>query len=472
MSTVWPLALKRYGVAVLWVLIALGARLLSGPVLGNSYPFLFFTPAVFVSAVYAGFGPGLLATIFSALIAKYIFVPPSYSLSLQDPADLLGLLVYLTTGVLMSWLGARLLSRNEQIDDVRPEVGAQKRLSETTELMDDVFENMSDGFFALDRSWRCTFVNRRGAEIARRSKEELIGRRVMEVFPDAAEQMDYAYYQRAMREQEPASFENYYEPYGLWYETRIQPSQTGLSVLVRDITARKGRETEFAHLAAIVTSSDDAIVSKTLEGIITSWNAAAERLFGYQAAEAIGQPITIIIPEDRLEEEAYILERIRNGEAVEHLETVRRRKDGELVDISLTISPVKVDGRIIGASKIARDIRGRKQANEMLQEQADLLDISHDAIFVWEIGGGIQYWNAAAQQLYGYSRSEALGQVSHRLLKTVHASGSQFFEDQIVADRHWQGELVHTTRDNRQIAVESRQVVVERRGKILVMETN
>jgi PAS domain S-box-containing protein len=116
-----------------------------------------------------------------------------------------------------------------------------------------------------------------------------------------------------------------------------------------------------ARLAAIVESSDDAIVSKDLNGVIRTWNAGAERLFGYTAAEAVGQPITIIIPPERLDEEPEILRRIRRGERVEHFDTVRRRKDGTAIDISLTISPI-VDrrGTIVGASKIARDITDRR----------------------------------------------------------------------------------------------------------------
>jgi PAS domain S-box-containing protein len=119
------------------------------------------------------------------------------------------------------------------------------------------------------------------------------------------------------------------------------------------------------QMAAIVSSSDDAIISKNLDGVILSWNLGAERLFGYTADEAIGKPITLIIPTDRLDEEPAILERLRKGERVDHFETVRKKKDGTLVNISLTISPVKDDlGRVIGASKVARDITERKQAEE------------------------------------------------------------------------------------------------------------
>jgi PAS domain S-box-containing protein len=130
-----------------------------------------------------------------------------------------------------------------------------------------------------------------------------------------------------------------------------------------DITDRKSAELATQRLASIVESSDDAIVGKDLDGIITSWNAGAERIFGYRAEEVIGKLITILIPADRHDEEPKILDRIRRGERIDHYETVRLRKDGTPVEISLTVSPIKdASGKIVGASKIARDITARKQA--------------------------------------------------------------------------------------------------------------
>jgi PAS domain S-box-containing protein len=140
---------------------------------------------------------------------------------------------------------------------------------------------------------------------------------------------------------------------------------TGYIGFCVDITDQRLAEEECAYARAIIASSDDAILSRTLEGIITSWNPAAERIFGYTAAEARGKPIDIIIPPDRLEEERQILERLRRGEPIERYETVRRAKDGHTFDISLTTSPVKdASGRIIGASKIVRDITDQKRMEE------------------------------------------------------------------------------------------------------------
>jgi PAS domain S-box-containing protein len=142
----------------------------------------------------------------------------------------------------------------------------------------------------------------------------------------------------------------------------------------RDITERRLIETALLEseqrlrwLASLVESSDDAIVSKNLDGVITSWNSGAERIFGYSASEAIGQPITLVIPEDRQSEEREILTRIRRGERIDHFETVRRSKRGSLIVVSLTVSPVKdANGKIVGASKIARDISEQKRNQELI----------------------------------------------------------------------------------------------------------
>jgi PAS domain S-box-containing protein len=158
-------------------------------------------------------------------------------------------------------------------------------------------------------------------------------------------------------------------------ESRQQLLSDGTVIEVnRDVTERKQiqadlRESEqqLRWLASLVQSSDDAIVSKNLDGIITSWNKGAERVFGYTAEEAIGQPITIVIPQDRQDEERTILTRIRRGERIEHFETVRQRKHGSIIWVSLTISPVKnAEGKIVGASKIARDITEQKRTSDQI----------------------------------------------------------------------------------------------------------
>ena len=158
-------------------------------------------------------------------------------------------------------------------------------------------------------------------------------------------------------------------------ESRQQLLDDGTVIEVnRDVTERtkieadlRESEQQLRWLASLVQSSDDAIVGKNLDGIITSWNKGAERVFGYTAEEAIGQPITIVIPQDRQDEERTILTRIRRGERIEHFETIRQRKHGSLIWVSLTISPVKnAEGKIVGASKIARDITEQKRTSDLI----------------------------------------------------------------------------------------------------------
>jgi PAS domain S-box-containing protein len=163
-------------------------------------------------------------------------------------------------------------------------------------------------------------------------------------------------------------------------ELSILPLKVGasyrFSAFIADITERKRAEGTKARLAAIVESSDDAIIGKTLDGIVIAWNRGAERLFGYTAEEVLGQPITMLVPPARSDEEPKIIARLRRGERIEQFETVRRRKDGTEVDVSLTISPIKDEtGTMIGISKIARDITERQHAKEELERLVrDLMD--------------------------------------------------------------------------------------------------
>jgi PAS domain S-box-containing protein len=187
--------------------------------------------------------------------------------------------------------------------------------------------------------------------------------------------------------------------------------------ILNDITERKTDEEQGAKLAAIVQSSDDAIISKTLTGIIVSWNEAAERIFGFSANEMIGESITKLIPQDRLDEEPEILQRLKKGERIDHFETERVRKDGGKINVSLTISPVKDSNEnIIGVSKIARDITKQKKAEEITAKLASIVECSDDAIISKTLNGIITSWNHAAEKLFGYTEEEMIGQSITRII--------------------------------------------------------
>jgi PAS domain S-box-containing protein len=181
------------------------------------------------------------------------------------------------------------------------------------------------------------------------------------------------------------------------------------------------------YLASIVESSDDAILSKDLNGIITSWNRGAERLFGYTAEEAVGKPITILIPPDRQNEEVAILERIRRGQRVDHYETIRQRKHGSLIAISLTLSPIRnAQGKIIGASKIARDITQRKQAHE--RQQFLIRELQHRTQNLFAVIQSV----ANRTLVEEHTIAEAKEMLNGRLAALAHAYG-------MLADAAWEG---------------------------------
>ena len=232
---------------------------------------------------------------------------------------------------------------------------------------------------------------------------------------------------------------------------------TGAINSLFDITERKRAEAAAMRLAAVVQSSHDAVAAKTLNGIITDWNQSAERIFGYKPKEIIGKSVLTLIPKDRQNEEQEILRKIRRGESLDHYETVRRRKDGQLIDVSLTISPIKgPKGEIVGVSKIARDITNRKQTERRLAEQARLLNLTNDAIIVRDYQDRIIYWNRGAEEMYGFSAKEALGKITHELLQTAHPENLEKIRKKLERDNRWSGELVHTRKDGKTVTVFSR----------------
>ena len=180
-----------------------------------------------------------------------------------------------------------------------------------------------------------------------------------------------------------------------------------------------------AHLAAIIESSDDAIISKDLNGVIQSFNPAAERMFGYTAAEIIGRPVTVLIPHERQDEETEILARLRLGQRVDHYETVRVAKNGRRIDISLTVSPVyDATGKVIGASKVARDITERKLAAAAMEQQKEWFRVTlnsiGDAVIASDRDMRVTFINHEAERLTGWKCAEAEGRPLAEVFRVIH----------------------------------------------------
>ncbi|MBI4492855.1 MAG: PAS domain S-box protein [Chloroflexi bacterium] len=326
---------------------------------------------------------------------------------------------------------------------------AQRRIN-------NILESITDAFFALDREWRFTYVNREAERLLRKKRDELLGKNVWEEFPDALDSTFYTQYHTVASEQVPVVFEAFYPPYAIWVEVHAYPSEDGLSVYFHDITGRKRAEEATARLAAIVESSNDAIIGRTLGGTITSWNPAAERLFGHGAGDAVGKSLSIIVPPDRADELLETLGRTREGERIEQLETVRVRKDGQRVDVSLAISPIRdAVGRIIGASTIARDITERKRAERErerllaeVQRQAAELDATlvaiADPVAIFDAAGKIIRANPAGKNVVGYTPEELELPLAEQvaLLRLETADGKPLPIDQAPVARALRGETV------------------------------
>jgi PAS domain S-box-containing protein len=343
--------LIRYGLAVVCAAAAILARMSLDSLWGPQYPYLVFYPAILLAAWVGGLGPGLLTTGLCGLAAAFYWIPPSQTFFIGTPGDRLAMLAFLAIGAAISTL-CELFRRRERAARA-------------------IVESIDDGFMVLDQRWRYRYLNDRVAHLARRRRKDLLGRSIWNAFPELAGTTFETEARRAIDESSPRRFQFFHPPLGGWADIQMYASPEGLAVYFRDIAPQKAAEIASSRLAAIVASSDDAIVSKDLNGNITTWNPAAERMFGYTSAEAVGQNITLIIPPERRHEEDTVLARIRAGQSVDHFETVRVRKDGQTVDVSLTISPVRGAGNeVIGASKIARDITARKAIE---RERGELL---------------------------------------------------------------------------------------------------
>jgi len=338
----WPTP-ARYLIAVGLAFTAAAVRGLLSGLWDDSVPFLMFVPAIVLSAWAGGFWPGMATTVLSALLANYFWLPPFHSFRLATGRELIAFVIFIAIGATICALSETMYRGRRRLEGL--------------------LHSIDEGFVVFDVEWRYRYVNERAAELLRQPASFLLGKAIWDVFPDIIGTDIEEKLRHASTRNEPVEFETFYKPYGRWFRTRVFPTPEGFSALLEDTTARKQAAEAGLRLGAIVRSSEDAIVAKDLDGIITAWNPAAERLFGFTAEEAIGRSIRMIVPADRQGEEDEVLRRLRRGESIEHMETVRVRNDGTPVDIALTVSPIKdADGRIIGASKIARDIGERRRA--------------------------------------------------------------------------------------------------------------
>jgi PAS domain S-box-containing protein len=371
-----------YAVALGVTAISVSLRLALEPIWGVSLPYITLVPAIMLSGWLGGFGPGVVATLASAVCAAYFWLEPRRTLLVLNADDWLGLFVFVVIGLLISAMNEAWRRAN-------------RALAESRQRLDFTLSSIGEAVITTDPDGRVTLLNAVAERLTGWPATQAAGRPLHEVFV-------------VVREQDGGDAASISQTFlvsrdglSIPIDSNVVPitppdgRTPGTVMVFRDATER--RRIEFdrelqdrlaRELAAIVESSDDAIVSKDLEGTIRSWNRGAERMFGYTAAEVIGRSIRIIIPEERWGEEDHVLSLIRSGQKVDHFETIRRRKDGSELAVSLTISPIhSAAGIVIGASKIARDISERKLAEH---ERAELLAREQSARQEMERASGLK----------------------------------------------------------------------------------
>jgi PAS domain S-box-containing protein len=371
--------LKTYALGFLTVVIAILVRWLLDPVMGDTLPLVTVFGAVAAAVWLGGYRLAIPITLIGYIACHYLFIEPRGTLNLSRTSDIVGLVAYLFTCSLIIAFGeaARI---------------SHSRAHQRQEVFRVTLRSIGDAVITTDIEARITYINGVAESLTGWSHEDALGQpldRVFRIVNEVTRQPVENPAVRALRQGLVVGLANHtilIKKDGS--ECPIDDSAgpirneqghvSGCVLIFRDVTAQRLVEREKANqlltarlLASIVESSDDAIIGKSLDGIIQTWNAGAERLFGYTSEQAVGRHISFVIPPERLSEEEQIIASLKEGKRIEHYETERVRSDGQRITVSLTISPIKDDsGNVIGASKIARDVTERKRLEDDLRRLA------------------------------------------------------------------------------------------------------
>jgi PAS domain S-box-containing protein len=402
--------LKIYALGFAALVVAVLLRWLLDPVLGDAFPLVTLYGAVAAAVWLGGYRVAIPVALLGYIACNFLFIQPRFGFDFFDPVNLAGMAAYFFTCALIVVFGeaARI---------------AQRRATARREVFRVTLRSIGDAVITTDIEGRITYLNEVAESLTGWSYLEALGQpleRVFQIVNEVTRKPVESPAMRALREGVVVGLANHTVLIKKDGEecpiddsaAPIRDEQghvSGCVLIFRDVTAQRLIEREKANqlhtarlLASIVESSDDAIISKSLDGVIQSWNAAAERLFGFTAEQAVGRHISLVIPPERLREEEQIIASLRAGQPIEHYETERVRSDGQRIMVSLTISPLKDEsGNVTGASKIVRDVTDRQRTESERQKFVTLVENSTDFIGMCDLNGVPFFVNHAGLEMVG-----------------------------------------------------------------------
>lgn len=403
-------SLKAYALGFSALALSVLLRWLLDPLLGDALPFVTLFGAVAAAVWLGGYRLAIPVVVLGYVACHYLFIEPRNHFDVSGTGNVVGLIAYLFTSVIIITFGeaARL---------------SQRRATEQREVFRVTLRSIGDGVITTDTEARITYINEVAESLTAWKNQEALGQpleRVFQIVNEVTRQPVENPAKKALREGLVVGLANHTilirrDGTECPIDDSAAPIRdeqqhvSGCVLIFRDVTAQRLVERDKANqlhtarlIASIVENSNDAIISKSLDGVIQSWNAAAERLFGFSAEQAVGRHISLVIPPERLVEEDEIIQKLRAGHRIEHFETVRVNRNGDRIEVSLTISPIKDDsGTVIGASKIVRDVTERKRGESERQKFVTVIENSTDFIGMCDLQGVPFFVNRAGLEMMG-----------------------------------------------------------------------